>query len=81
MIRAAFASAAATPATSACTAALDGGALMDVGCYCVSGCRTLAAPSPRALGAVAGGDGVDVALAATLRFPSDVLAHFDCGLT
>ena len=27
-----------------------------------------------------GGQGVDVALAATLRFPGDVLAHFDCGL-
>ena len=29
---------------------------------------------------VPGGHGVDVALAATLRFPGDVLAHFDCGL-
>ena len=27
-----------------------------------------------------GGDGVDVAFAATLRFPGDVLAHFDAGL-
>ena len=28
-----------------------------------------------------GGHGVDVSLAATLRFPSDVLAHLDCGLS
>jgi predicted dehydrogenase len=27
-----------------------------------------------------GGDGVDVAAAALLRFPGDVFAHFDCGL-
>jgi len=63
-------------------AGLDGGGLMDVGCYCVSGCRTLAGDEPVAAWAelVTGGDGVDVALAATLRFPDDVLAHFDCGL-
>jgi predicted dehydrogenase len=30
---------------------------------------------------VPGGNGVDVALAATLRFPGDVVAHFDCGLS
>ena len=35
-----------TPTTSACSAALDGGGLMDVGCYCVSGCRTLAGAEP-----------------------------------
>jgi D-xylose 1-dehydrogenase (NADP+, D-xylono-1,5-lactone-forming) len=63
-------------------AALDGGGLMDVGCYCVSGCRTIAGAEPELASAdfVAGGDGVDVALVATLRFPGDVLAHFDCGL-
>jgi predicted dehydrogenase len=27
-----------------------------------------------------GGDGVDVRMAATLRFPGDVLGHFDCGM-
>ena len=50
---------------------------MDVGCYCVSGTRLLAAASRSAVTAeqVIGGNGVDVALAATLRFPGDVLAH------
>jgi predicted dehydrogenase len=62
--------------------ALDGGGLMDVGCYCVSGCRTIAGAEPESATAelVVGGDGVDVALVGTLRFPGDVLAHFDCGL-
>jgi D-xylose 1-dehydrogenase (NADP+, D-xylono-1,5-lactone-forming) len=65
-------------------AGLDGGGLMDVGCYCVSGCRTLAGAEPELASAdyVPGGHGgVDVSLVATLRFPGDVLAHFDCGLT
>jgi D-xylose 1-dehydrogenase (NADP+, D-xylono-1,5-lactone-forming) len=64
-------------------AALDGGGLMDVGCYCVSGCRTIAGAEPESASAdvVVGGDGVDVALVGTLRFPGDVLAHFDCGLS
>jgi len=63
------------------SAALDGGALMDVGCYCVSAVRMLAG-EPIALHAhqVRGGDGVDLRLAAVLRMPGDVLATIDCGL-
>jgi xylose dehydrogenase (NAD/NADP) len=59
---------------------LDGGSLMDVGCYCVSAIR-LVAGEPERVSAeqVVGPSGVDVAFAATLRFPGDVLAHFDCG--
>ena len=62
-------------------ASLDGGALMDLGCYCLSGVRLVAGAEPESvLGEqVTGGDGVDVAFAATLRFPDDVLAVFDCG--
>jgi predicted dehydrogenase len=60
---------------------LDGGALMDVGCYCVSGIRLLAGEPERVHAEqVVGPSGVDVAFAATLRMPDDVLAHFDCGL-
>jgi xylose dehydrogenase (NAD/NADP) len=60
---------------------LDGGALMDVGCYCVSAAR-LAAGEPVHVRAeqVVGGDGVDVRLAATMRFADDVLGVFDCAL-
>jgi D-xylose 1-dehydrogenase (NADP+, D-xylono-1,5-lactone-forming) len=84
VIRAAFAFKAADPEDIRLQADLDGGGLMDVGCYCVSGCRALASAEPVRGYAeyVAGGNGgVDVALAATLRFPGDVLAHFDCGLS
>jgi predicted dehydrogenase len=63
--------------------ALEGGGLMDVGCYCLSGCRALTGAEPeRVYGEqVLGGDGVDVAFAATLRFPGDVLGTFDCGMS
>jgi predicted dehydrogenase len=63
--------------------ALDGGSLMDVGCYCISGCRALAGAEPeRVYGEqVLGGDGIDVGFAATLRFPGDVLATLDCGMS
>lgn len=83
VIRAHFAFRAGNPDDIRLQAALDGGGLMDVGCYCVSGCRTLAGAEPERAWAelVPGGHGVDVALAATLRFPGDVLAHFDCGLS
>jgi predicted dehydrogenase len=60
---------------------LEGGALMDVGCYCVSGSR-LVAGEPLEVSAfeVIGGDGVDARLTAMLRFDGDVLGHFDCAL-
>jgi D-xylose 1-dehydrogenase (NADP+, D-xylono-1,5-lactone-forming) len=59
----------------------DGGALLDVGCYCVSGSRLLAGAEPeRVTGeAVMAESGVDSRFAGTLRFPGDVLAVFDCG--
>ena len=64
--------------------AMDGGALMDVGTYCVSGARTLAGAEPTGFAAmrVAGGvgdGGIDTVLTGLLRFPGDVLATFDCG--
>ncbi len=81
MIRAAFSFVAGDPANVRLATGLDGGALMDVGCYCVSGARLLAGEPVRVSGEQAlGGDGVDVAFAATMRFGDDVLAHFDAGL-
>ncbi len=60
---------------------LAGGGLMDVGCYCVNGARWLAGEPERVSAEqTIGGDGIDVTLAGTLRFPDNVLAHFDCGL-
>jgi predicted dehydrogenase len=59
---------------------LDGGALMDVGCYCVSGSRLLAGEPETVYGEqVAGAGGVDLLFTGTMRFPGDVLAQFDCG--
>jgi D-xylose 1-dehydrogenase (NADP+, D-xylono-1,5-lactone-forming) len=59
---------------------VDGGALMDVGCYCVSGSRLLGGESLEAHGlARRGPSGTDWVTAGVLRFPDDVLATFDCG--
>jgi predicted dehydrogenase len=81
MIRAAFGFVEQDPDNVRLQAGLDGGALMDVGCYCVSATRLLAG-EPERVGAEQslGGDGVDVAFAASLRHPNDVISHFDCGL-
>jgi len=59
---------------------LEGGALMDVGCYCVSGSRLLGG-EPESVYAQAwyGPTGTDWTLAGTLRFPGDLVAVFDCG--
>jgi D-xylose 1-dehydrogenase (NADP+, D-xylono-1,5-lactone-forming) len=58
---------------------LDGGALMDVGCYCVSAARLLGGEPESATAAqVLGSTGVDVRFAGTLAFADDVVGHFDC---
>jgi predicted dehydrogenase len=57
---------------------LDGGALMDTGCYCVSGSRLLAGEPDSVLAeSVIGSTGIDMATYATLRFADDVVAQFD----
>ena len=59
---------------------MDGGSLMDVGCYCVSGSRLLAGEPTAFHGeAYVGPTGTDWVFAGTMRFPDDVIAHFDCG--
>ncbi len=58
---------------------LAGGALMDIGCYCVSGSRLLAGEPERASAhQVLGPTGVDLRLAGTLVFPGEVIAQLDC---
>jgi D-xylose 1-dehydrogenase (NADP+, D-xylono-1,5-lactone-forming) len=61
---------------------LGGGALGDLGCYCVSAIRLFAGEPERvwAEQVTDGPGGVDLRLAATLRLPGDVLAQFDVGL-
>jgi predicted dehydrogenase len=62
---------------------LDGGSLMDVGCYCVSGARLLAGVEPDLVFAqsVVGPTGVDLRLTGLMRFPTGVTAEFTCGFT
>ena len=57
----------------------EGGALMDVGCYCVSAIRLLAGEPQRAQAEQVLGGGVDVVLAGVLHLPDDVVGVFDCG--
>jgi D-xylose 1-dehydrogenase (NADP+, D-xylono-1,5-lactone-forming) len=60
---------------------LGGGALMDVGVYCVSAARLLAGEPERVYGEqVIGDSGVDVLFTGVLRFPRGVLAEFDAGM-
>ncbi len=62
---------------------MAGGALMDVGCYCVNVIRTLTGEEPVSVTAQATfgeRSGVDEVLAGTLRFPSGVIGVLDCSL-
>jgi predicted dehydrogenase len=60
---------------------LEGGALMDVGCYCVHFARFLAGEPRRAYGEQrAGAGGVDLMFSGLMRFAGDVIAQFDAGI-
>jgi xylose dehydrogenase (NAD/NADP) len=60
---------------------LEGGALMDVGCYCVAALRLLCGEPERvSADMVIGPTGVDERAVATLRFPGDVLGTLDCAM-
>ena len=59
---------------------VEGGSLMDVGCYCVSGSRLLGGEPEDVLGrAYTGPSGTDWVFTGSMRFPGDVFALFDCG--
>ena len=59
---------------------VEGGSLMDVGCYCVSGSRLLAGEPESVFGqAYIGPSGTDWVFAGAMRFAGDVFAQFDCG--
>lgn len=62
---------------------LYGGALMDVGCYCVNATRYMVGEEPvevQAFADVGAASGVDERLVGIMRFPGGALAHFDCSL-
>jgi predicted dehydrogenase len=59
---------------------LDGGALMDLGCYCISMQRLLAGEPELVFGRQRlGGRGVDVGFVGVLQFPGEVFGEFHCG--
>jgi predicted dehydrogenase len=59
---------------------VDGGSLMDVGCYCVSGSRLVGGEPESVSGyAYVGPSGTDWVFSGALRLPGDVHALFDCG--
>jgi D-xylose 1-dehydrogenase (NADP+, D-xylono-1,5-lactone-forming) len=61
---------------------LGGGALMDVGCYCINFSRLLAGAEPVSCYATARkhASGVDEVVTGTMQFPGDVLASFTAGM-
>jgi D-xylose 1-dehydrogenase (NADP+, D-xylono-1,5-lactone-forming) len=61
---------------------VEGGSLMDVGCYCVSGSRLLAGEPETVVGQqYVGPSGTDWVFTGLMRFPGDVFAQFDSGTT
>jgi len=61
---------------------LAGGALMDVGCYCIDFARLITGQEPVKVyaQAIIGQTGVDELLVGTLEFPDGVLSSFTCGM-
>ncbi|HEV2293928.1 MAG TPA: Gfo/Idh/MocA family oxidoreductase [Tepidisphaeraceae bacterium] len=62
---------------------LGGGALMDVGCYCIDFSRLIAGADPTSVHATARkhATGVDDVVAGSMCFPGGVLASFACGMS
>jgi D-xylose 1-dehydrogenase (NADP+, D-xylono-1,5-lactone-forming) len=80
VIRSAFSYSLYDTANIRLRADVEGGSLMDVGCYCVSGSRLLAGEPESVFGqASIGPSGTDWVFTGTMRFPGDVFAQFDCG--
>jgi D-xylose 1-dehydrogenase (NADP+, D-xylono-1,5-lactone-forming) len=80
LVRSAFSYSLYDPANIRLRPEVEGGALMDVGCYCVSASRLLAG-EPEALGGQAwlGASGTDWVFQGVMGFPEGVLAQFYCG--
>lgn len=62
---------------------LNGGALMDIGCYCVDFSRLFTGEEPDSVSAYARfhPNGVDEIAAGAMHFPNGVLATFICGMS
>ena len=81
LVRAAFSFVLDDPRDVRLLEELEGGGLMDVGCYCISGARMLAGdPVSVTAQQLLAPSGVDRRVVATLAHAGDVLTHFDCAL-
>lgn len=82
-VRATFSFPLTNPDNIRVRADLDGGSLMDVGCYCVSGARLVAGEEPIAVYGtqVVGSSGVDLRFTGVLRFPGGAVAEFTSAFT
>jgi xylose dehydrogenase (NAD/NADP) len=82
-IRATFSFRLTDPANVRLRPELDGGSLMDVGCYCISGSRLVAGEDPeRVYGEqVIGPTGAEIRFTGVLRFPSGVFAELTSSFT
>ncbi len=81
LIRARFAFTVSDPLNIRLNPDLGGGALMDVGCYCVNVARSVAGGEPLTVQArAAWTHGVDETLTATLTFGGGLVAQIDCAL-
>jgi predicted dehydrogenase len=80
-IRATFSFTIGSPTDVRLAADLDGGSLMDVGCYCVSGARLVAGREPLVAHGVqlVGASGVDVRFAGLLDFGDGLVASIHSG--
>jgi len=62
------------------SAELAGGALMDVGCYCVNFSRRIARCEPARVHAFERRTSVDDTLVGSLEFPGGIVAQFECSM-
>ena len=64
-------------------ASMAGGALMDIGCYCLDFSQLIAGCEPKSVRAhaILHASGVDEAAAGLLEFPNGIMATFTCGMT
>jgi predicted dehydrogenase len=80
VVRACFSFALFDPENIRLRTDVEGGSLMDVGCYCINGSRLLAGEPDLVFGQqLIGPSGTDWIFTGSLRFVDDVFALFDCG--
>jgi|WetSurMetagenome_2_1015567.scaffolds.fasta_scaffold214334_2 D-xylose 1-dehydrogenase (NADP+, D-xylono-1,5-lactone-forming) len=69
------------PASICANPELGGGALMDVGCYCVNLSRLITGCEPVRAASYSIGNKVDETMTGMMEFPDGILAHFETGIS